>query len=120
MIGTNNVDDTPEDRAEGIRAILTKIAGKQPDATILLTPIFPSGATRDDPGRVSREKTNAIIRTLADGRHVAWLDFNDRFLDADGNLSAEMMPDFLHPLEAGYRIWAEALRPLLTRTSSCR
>jgi beta-glucosidase len=113
MIGTNNADDTPEDRAEGIRAVLAKIAEKQPDATILLTPIFPSGATWDDPGRVSREKTNALIRTLADGGRIIWLDFNDKFLDADGNLSAEMMPDFLHPLEAGYRIWADALRPHL-------
>ena len=113
MIGTNNADDTPEDRAEGIRAVLAKIAEKQPGATILLTPIFPSGATRDDPGRISREKTNAIIRTFADGGRIVWLDFNDKFLDADGNLSAEMMPDYLHPLEAGYRIWAEALRPHL-------
>lgn len=26
---------------------------------------------------------------------------------------AAMMPDFLHPLEEGYRIWADALRPFL-------
>ena len=120
MIGTNNVDDTPEDRAEGIRAVLAKIAEKQPDATILLTPIFPNGATKDDPGRIPRDKTNAIIRGFADGRRIVWLDFNDKFLDADGNLSAEMMPDFLHPLEAGYRIWADALRPLLLASPPIR
>lgn len=110
MIGTNNADDTPEDRAEGIRAVLAKIAEKQPDATILLSPIFPSGATPDAPERISRAKTNAIIRSYADGKRVVWLDFNSEFLDANGNLSPEVMPDYLHPLEAGYRIWAAALK----------
>ncbi len=113
MIGVNNEIDSREDRAEGIRAILEKIHERQPDATILLHPIFPCGATPNDPRRISCEKTNSIIRCFADGGRIVWLDFNDKFLDADGNLSEAMMPDFLHPLEAGYRIWAAALRPFL-------
>jgi lysophospholipase L1-like esterase len=113
MIGTNNDDDPPEDRAEGIRAILAKMARRLPDATILLHPIFPRGAAPDDPCRVSRERTNAVIRRFADGGRVVWLDFNARFLQPDGTLSAAMMPDFLHPLEEGYRMWAEELRPFL-------
>ena len=113
VIGTNNANDSPEDRAEGVRAILGRIAQKQPSATILLMPIFPSGATPDDPGRLSRERTNAILRRFADGERVVWLDFNDRFLAPDGTLPRSMMPDFLHPLEEGYRIWAEALLPFL-------
>ncbi len=113
MIGTNNCDDTPEDRAEGIRAVIVKITEKQPVATILLSPIFPCGARPDDPGRISRERTNAIIRKYADGRHVVWVDFNAQLLNADGTLSPEMMPDYLHPLEAGYRIWRDALAAFL-------
>ena len=113
MIGTNNTDDSPEDRAEGIRAILAKIGELQPDATILLHPIFPCGATPADPHRISCGKTNDIIRRFADGGRVVWVDFNSRFLQPDGTLSATMMPDFLHPLEEGYRIWAEALHPFL-------
>ena len=109
MIGTNNCEDTPEDRAEGIRAVIGKIAEKQPSATILLSPIFPCEAKPDAPGRISREKTNAIIRGFADGRHVVWVDFNAKLLNADGTLSPEMMPDYLHPLETGYRIWRDAL-----------
>ena len=113
MIGTNNVEDSPEDRAEGIRAILAKITRLQPDATVLLHPIFPCGAAPDDPRRVSCGRTNAIVRRFADGGRIVWLDFNARFLQPDGSLSAAMMPDFLHPLEEGYRIWADALRPFL-------
>ena len=32
----------------------------------------------------------------------------------DGTLSKEIMPDFLHPNEAGYQIWADAITPKLT------
>ena len=117
MIGTNNVDDTPEDRAEGIRAILEKVSEKQPTSTILLSPIFPRGATPDDPVNLSMEKTNAIIRGFTDGRRIVWLDFNAEFLDADGTLPATLFPDSLHPLEEGYRIWATALKRVISNSS---
>ncbi|MBL7188208.1 MAG: hypothetical protein ISS70_17940 [Phycisphaerae bacterium] len=35
----------------------------------------------------------------------------DKFLTADGFLSKKVMPDYLHPNEAGYKIWAEAIEP---------
>ncbi len=119
MIGTNNCDDTPEDRAGGIRAVIAKIAEKQPSATILLSPIFPCEANPDSPGRISRERTNAIIRGFADGVHVVWVDFTSKLLNADGTLSPEIMPDYLHPLEAGYRIWRDALAEFMPVTGCC-
>ena len=36
-------------------------------------------------------------------------DINDKFLTKDGFLSKKIMPDYLHPNEAGYKIWAEAI-----------
>jgi lysophospholipase L1-like esterase len=35
----------------------------------------------------------------------------DKFLTKDGFLSKKVMPDYLHPNEAGYKIWAEAIEP---------
>ena len=110
MIGTNNGSDTPENRAKGIKAVLDKISEKQPQATILLSPIFPSGAKPNDPLRVTKDKTNAIIKGYADGKRVVWVDFNKRFLNADGTLNTTLMPDLLHPLEDGYRIWFDAIK----------
>jgi lysophospholipase L1-like esterase len=46
MIGTNNGDPAP-DVAEGIKAILAEIRGKQPQANILLLGIFPRGEKPD-------------------------------------------------------------------------
>lgn len=42
MIGTNN-GDSPPDVAEGIKAIIAEIKGKQPQANILLLGMFPRG-----------------------------------------------------------------------------
>ena len=112
MIGTNNGSDTPENRAKGIKAVLDKIAEKQPQATILLSPIFPSGAKPDDPMRISKDKTNAIIREFADGKRIVWIDFNSKFLNPDGTIIEALMPDNLHPLEAGYMIWFDAIKTL--------
>jgi beta-glucosidase len=34
-------------------------------------------------------------------------------IENDGSISRSIMPDFLHPNEAGYRIWANATEPKL-------
>ena len=114
MIGTNNSNrQHPDGVAAGVYAILNEIAERHPESQIILLPIFPRGATVDSPDRVARERTNRIIRSFADGRRIVWLDFNARFLDADGGLPLATFPDSLHPLEDGYRIWREALEPYL-------
>ena len=40
---------------------------------------------------------------------------NSTFLDDDGNLSKDVMPDLLHPHEKGYRMWAEAMEPTIKK-----
>ena len=58
---------------------------------------------------------NARIARLDDGRHVRYLDLGPHFLNADGTLSPEIMPDLLHLSRRGYRIWADAMEPTLGR-----
>lgn len=126
MIGTNNtghqgrpaaehggaVYTSPaEQTAEGVAAIVKALKEKQPQMKILLLAIFPRGANNDDAMRKQNEATNQLISKLADGKSVYWLDINKSFLEADGTLSKEIMPDLLHPNEKGYQIWAEAIEP---------
>ncbi|RMF41930.1 MAG: GDSL family lipase, partial [Planctomycetota bacterium] len=47
------------------------------------------------------------------GDHVHFLDIGDRFLQPDGIISRDIMPDLLHLSEEGYRRWAVALEPKL-------
>ena len=114
MIGTNNTwhrRDRPEDIAAGIRKVLDLIARKQPQAKVLLLPIFPFGRRPEDPCRVNNEKANAIIRGYADGKRVIWVDFGAKFLDEKGD-NAKWMPDGCHPNAAGYReIWMPSVLP---------
>ena len=35
----------------------------------------------------------------------------EKFLEPDGTLSKETMPDFLHLSAKGYQIWADAISP---------
>ena len=48
---------------------------------------------------------------LADGETVRWLDFNQKFFNAEGQLTREVMNDLLHPNEKGYQIWLDAILP---------
>lgn len=118
LAGANNVGSQPGDaaRIEDIIAGITRIVQvcrvKAPDATIVLTAIFP----RNDNMAVVPEiaRINAGLAKLADGRRVRFLDVNDRLADKDGRLFDGMMnADKLHPTVKGYQVWADALKPML-------
>ena len=110
MIGTNNSDhDKPNDIARGVKTILEIIAQKQPQAKVVLLPIFPRGGV-DDKRRATNEKVNAIIKDYADGEKVVWVDFNAKLLDDNGD-TKWIMPDRLHPNAEGYKIWTDAVLP---------
>jgi beta-glucosidase len=110
LIGTNNSGtDTPEQIADGIRVIVGQIRLKTPTTKILLMAIFPRGATPADPQRQVNDQANTIVSRLADGERVFYLDLGEDFLEEDGTLTVEIMPDFLHLSEEGYAIWAETI-----------
>lgn len=119
MIGTNNAGhfpiekEPPVDTILGVREILKTIRAKQPRAAVVLTAIFPCGATADDPVRLRNEVVNKEIQKFADGKSIFWCDFNDQFLTADGRLSPEIFPDRLHPAAAGYERWFAAVKPYI-------
>jgi lysophospholipase L1-like esterase len=117
MIGTNNTrTNSPEQIAEGIKVILDKIQEKCPGSKILLLGVFPRNTLKDTPAQIEAPaKINAVISKFADGKQIVYLNINDVFLGPDGKVPAEIMPDFLHPNEHGYQLWADAMDPTLFR-----
>jgi beta-glucosidase len=115
MIGTNNSngeDNTVEQIADGVRAIVQKLRQKLPNTKILLVAIFPRGEN-PNPQRGKILQVNQIIHKLADGQNVIWVDFGHKFVNEEGQISREIMPDYLHLSPKGYEIWAESVeRPL--------
>lgn len=116
MIGTNNLghfgDEQPEWTAAGVAKIVALVRAKQPQARILLLAIFPRGKA-GDPIKARVDAANALISKLGDGKMVTFMDIGPRFLLPDGSLSKELMPDFLHPNAAGYKVWLDAVKPTL-------
>jgi lysophospholipase L1-like esterase len=122
LAGTNNVGNRPpaagddakaEDVARGIQAVLRLMQEKSPQATIILTAIFPRNDNMAVMPVVNR--INARLATLADGKRVRFLNVNDKLADAQGRLFAGMMsPDKLHPVVGGYQVWADGLKPIFT------
>jgi beta-glucosidase len=117
MIGTNNSngeDYSVAEIAEGITAIVKKLRDRLPDTQILLLGIFPRG---EQPNSVRGKvlQVNQIIQNLDDKKHVHFLDIGHRFVNADGSISKDIMPDFLHLTTKGYEIWADAIEKKLTK-----
>ncbi len=115
MIGTNNSSTDPADgTARGIQKIIATIREKLPNTKILLLAVFPRGEKpTNNPGREKNNQVNAIIAKYADGKHVHFLDIGSKFLQPDGTLTKDIMPDLLHLSAAGYQIWADAITPKL-------
>jgi lysophospholipase L1-like esterase len=123
MIGTNNTghrQDPPEQTADGIKQILSLLKSQKPKAKILLLSIFPRDEKPDGKLRQLNAAINDLIQPLADGSQIHWLDLSPTFLAQDGILPKEVMPDFLHPKEKGYQMWAEAMEDSIAQLTKTR
>lgn len=110
MIGTNNIGYPAEDILKGDAKIVEQIHQKLPDTKLLLLGIFPRGAEANNPYRAKIKTVNEGLAKLHDGKKTFYLDIGDKFLDAQGNLPKDIMPDALHPNAKGYEIWAAAIK----------
>ena len=119
LAGTNNVGNRVipdreeariEDITKGIEAVIKLMQTKAPEATIILTAIFP----RNDNIAVmpTINKINQNLSKLADGEKIRYLNINGKLADSDGKLFEGMTVDRLHPSIKAYQIWADALKPI--------
>jgi lysophospholipase L1-like esterase len=115
LAGTNDVGAgaSAEDVLHGLDAIIRIMQAKAPEATIIVTGIFPRNDNMAWMPVIDR--VNAGLAQMADGKKLRYLNVNGKLADAEGRLYDGMMNrDKLHPALAGYRVWAEALKPIFT------
>jgi beta-glucosidase len=128
MIGTNNAardQYTPEQIAEGVKTIVCTLRAKLPKTKVLILAIFPRGSddqrkdkTQDatpNPLWAKNDQVNQMISRFANGKTIFYLDINKAFLNDQGVLTRDVMPDLLHPDQKGYAVWAQAMEPTLTK-----
>ena len=116
--GTNNLpgrgpanDRQVDDVVSGIRAIVAEFQYRVPNATIIVTAVFPRTQNSDLAPAI--RKINEQMAALADGKRVRFLNINDQLADSAGRLLPRVSSDGLHLEEPGYEIWAQALEPIL-------
>ena len=120
LAGTNNVGAAVGNAAivtdvtRGLTAIVDVCRRKAPDATIILTAIFPRN---DRAVTTAINQINANLSQLADGKKVRYLNVNDQLADRNGRLFDGMMNarDKLHPTIKGYQVWSDALTPIFAQ-----
>ncbi|HXX92917.1 MAG TPA: platelet-activating factor acetylhydrolase IB subunit [Planctomycetota bacterium] len=118
MIGTNNIGQKDPEKAEsaieGVKAIVAEIHKRSAGTRVLLLGVFPRGEKPDHPHRAVIREINAALAKLDDGgKTVRFLEIGEKFLQPDGSIAKEIMPDFLHLSEKGYQIWADAIKEAL-------
>ena len=117
LIGTNNLGNVGPTRRPrprpGWRPSWPTSGGGCRVARSCCWPSSPRDRFAGDPFRRAVAELNALIRPLADGSNVRWLDVGPALVRPDGSISPAIMPDFLHLSPAGYQAWADTMRPAL-------
>ena len=120
--GDNDVEanHTPEQIAGDFAAFEQKVHKALPTTQIVFISIKPS--IRRFPWIEQIKGANALVRQYcATHPHLTFVDIVPQMLGADGKPRKELLvEDGLHMTPAGYRIWNDALRPVLQVSPSSR
>lgn len=112
LAGTNNLSDRDSDAdvAEGVAALVHHVLDHCPTIRVLVLGIFP----REPPAYQARiRRINGMLAHLDNGGTIRFLDLGPRLVGPDGRPARELFPDGLHLSAKAYRIWADALLPIL-------
>lgn len=110
----NHVGNTPEQVVEGVLAVLDRIRAKAPRAKVVVMGVFPFGEKPESPHRIKAKAANAVLAAEVPKRpNTVFIDITDRQIGPDGIYPKSLANDFVHPTDAGYDIWFDALRPHL-------
>ncbi len=123
LAGTNNLGsnrhgqltlapDPPQAIADCVAAIAGQVRKELPDASIVLLGILPRANAADAPVRERIEDVNKRLAALS-GDKLRFLDLGAKFLDKDGRIPEELIPDALHLSPRGYAVLADGLAPVV-------
>ncbi|HVX12968.1 MAG TPA: GDSL-type esterase/lipase family protein [Pirellulales bacterium] len=115
MIGINDIgsDDSPQETAEGVAAVVEELQQRLPDTKVLVLGILPAALPGDDlmPNITA---ANQEIAGLANGQSVFFLDMDPAFLNPDGTINTALhQSELVHLSTAGYVVWAQTMKPEL-------
>lgn len=116
MVGINDLAfHDPQRVVEKCESLLRELIYKAPKTHIYLQSVLP--VDDDMPGiPMTNEEirtVNADLKKLAEKLEIHWVDLYGLMADEQGKLPAEFTFDGVHLTGAAYRIWVEAIQPLV-------
>ncbi|HTF98073.1 MAG TPA: GDSL-type esterase/lipase family protein [Cellvibrio sp.] len=114
LIGVNNfghLNESPEQVAAGVTKVVQQLQLAWPNSKILLNAVFPFDQDAKSPNRSKVAELNKHIRKLGNNKTIFFKDYGPLMVEKNGNISPEIMKDFLHPTPKGYQVWADAMTP---------
>ena len=106
---------SPETACDDFRAFVKNVHGKPPKTRILFLSIRPSIARWKLIARINKAKHLIEAECKEDDR-LTCVDMGSVLLDKDGKPRRECFAkDGLHLSQAGYKLWAEKVLPLLKK-----
>jgi lysophospholipase L1-like esterase len=115
--GDNDVaaGESPEQVSGDFEAFLARVHQRLPDCHVIFVAIKPSLA-RWSLVEPMREVNRAVEQLAKRDARLDYLDVDGPMLTADGEPRPELfVDDGLHLNSAGYELWTQLLRPLLSR-----
>ncbi|MEO0529288.1 MAG: GDSL-type esterase/lipase family protein [Planctomycetota bacterium] len=116
LIGTNNLKEernTPDDTVAGIFAAIDDCMAAFAHAKILLLAVLPCMESPENPHATGAVEVNRALAKIKMHERVHLIDPSDEFTDSKGRIDARLLPDYLHPNEAGYRRLAKIVLPIV-------
>ncbi len=113
MIGINELGYDYKSCIKKYNELVEKIREKQPDAIIYLEANLHVSKSKSDSSDIYNNKNidrlNSNIKDIADNRTIYYLNVNEIFDDANGNLDTKYTYDNSHLLGKYYQTWVEWL-----------
>lgn len=114
-VGTNNIENTAEEIAEGIYVIVQRIQEKLPEAYIVLPTLLPRGQQTNSL-RDKNVEVNNLIRDKCIGlNHVQIVTIDKGLIQSDGTISHHDMFDYLNLTNSGAKKIFEPVHDLLSQ-----
>lgn len=123
LIGTNNTDgnhylniSSPKELAGAIWRICEIVREKLPDTKIILMGILPYGYKPNNRDNINKATNMLISKFPKKDTKIHYTDIGSVYLDSEGKVKKELMPDYLHPNPKGHLLMFEALKGEIERT----
>ncbi|HEX9058782.1 MAG TPA: GDSL-type esterase/lipase family protein [Clostridia bacterium] len=115
LIGTNNLPQYSENEImEGITGLVNIVKQKLPCSKIILMGMFPRDADDQCSNYASIiAEINKKLFCFAQSSNLVFLDIGKEFIDENNLVNRTIIPDGLHPIEPGYKIWGDKLYPVI-------